>query len=101
MPLCSTINAAVLDDVRVRDGHVVEASYKEPVDRLFALPKFEYDDVVGAEVCGGGGGIRTLTWDGLSALPLPIGLRPRRTILDRRRSAEQDASWPLTCHRST
>ena len=27
----------------------------------------------------GGGGIRTLTGDGLSALPLPIGLRPRRT----------------------
>ena len=31
---------------------------------------------------GGGGGIRTLTGDGLSALPLPIGLRPRRPILD-------------------
>ena len=28
-----------------------------------------------------GGGIRTLTWDGLSALPLPVGLRPRGTIL--------------------
>jgi hypothetical protein len=43
-------NAAVLDDVRVRDGHVVEAAYKEPFDLLFAVPKFEYDDVV--EVSG-------------------------------------------------
>ena len=42
-------NAAVLDDVRVRDGHVVEAAYKEPFDLLFSVPKFEYDDVVGAE----------------------------------------------------
>ncbi|MDA8296882.1 MAG: hypothetical protein M0004_09910 [Actinomycetota bacterium] len=41
-------NAAVLDDVRVRDGHVVEAAYKEPFDLLFSSPKFEYDDVVGA-----------------------------------------------------
>jgi site-specific DNA recombinase len=41
-------NAAVLDDVRVRDGHVVETAYKEPFDLLFAVPKFEYDDVVGA-----------------------------------------------------
>ena len=41
-------NAAVLDDVRVRDGHVVEAAYKEPFDLLFSVPKFEYDDVVGA-----------------------------------------------------
>ena len=42
-------NAAVLDDVRVRNGHVVEAAYKEPFDLLFSVPKFEYDDVVGAE----------------------------------------------------
>jgi|HubBroStandDraft_4_1064222.scaffolds.fasta_scaffold62902_3 hypothetical protein len=28
---------------------------------------------------GGDGGIRTHTGDGLSALPLPIGLRPRST----------------------
>jgi hypothetical protein len=40
-------NAAVLDDVRVRDGHVVEAAYKEPFDLLFSVPKFEYDDVLG------------------------------------------------------
>jgi site-specific DNA recombinase len=40
-------NAAVLDEVHVRGGHVVEAAYKEPFDRLFAVPKFEYDDVVG------------------------------------------------------
>ena len=41
-------NAAVLEDVHVRDGHVVEAAYKEPFDLLFSVPKFEYDDVVGA-----------------------------------------------------
>ena len=43
-------NTAVLDEVHVRDGHVVEAAYKEPFDLLFAVPKFEYDDVV--EVSG-------------------------------------------------
>ncbi len=41
-------NAAVLDEVHVRDGHVVEATYKEPFDQLFSSPKFEYGDVVGA-----------------------------------------------------
>ena len=41
-------NAAVLDEVHVRDGHVVDAAYKEPFDLLFAVPKFEYGDVVGA-----------------------------------------------------
>jgi site-specific DNA recombinase len=40
-------NGAVLDEVYVRDGHVVDAAYKEPFDVLLALPKFEYDDVVG------------------------------------------------------
>jgi site-specific DNA recombinase len=40
-------NTAVLDQVHVRDGHVVEAGYKEPFDLLFSVPKFEYDDVVG------------------------------------------------------
>jgi site-specific DNA recombinase len=39
-------NTAVLDQVQVRDGHVVEAGYKEPFDLLFSVPKFEYDDVV-------------------------------------------------------
>ena len=39
-------NAAVLDEVHVRDGHVVEAAHKEPFDLLFAVPKFEYGDVV-------------------------------------------------------
>jgi hypothetical protein len=39
-------NAAVLDEVHVRDGHVVEATYKEPFDLLFSSPKFEYSDVV-------------------------------------------------------
>ena len=38
------LNAAVLDGVHVRDGHVVEATYKEPFDLLFSSPKFEYDD---------------------------------------------------------
>ena len=28
-------NAAVLDEVHVRDGHVVEAAYKEPFDCSF------------------------------------------------------------------
>ena len=42
-------NAAVLDEVHVRDGHVVDAAYKEPFDLLFSSPKFEYGDVVGAE----------------------------------------------------
>ncbi|MGH9109872.1 MAG: hypothetical protein ACRDY3_10505, partial [Acidimicrobiales bacterium] len=43
------LNAAVLDEVHVRDGHVVEAAYKdkEPFDLLFSSPKFEYGDVVG------------------------------------------------------
>ena len=40
------LNAAVLDEVHVRDGHVVEAAYKEPFDLLFSSPKFEYGDVV-------------------------------------------------------
>ncbi|MGH9086718.1 MAG: recombinase family protein [Acidimicrobiales bacterium] len=42
-------NAAVLDQVNVRDGHVVETTYQEPFDFLFSVPKFEYDDLVGAE----------------------------------------------------
>ncbi len=41
-------NTAVLDEVHVRDGHVVDATYKEPFDLLFSVPKFEYDDAVGA-----------------------------------------------------
>jgi site-specific DNA recombinase len=40
-------NAAVLDRVLIRDGHVVEVAYREPFDGLFALPKFEYETVVG------------------------------------------------------
>jgi hypothetical protein len=40
------LNAAVLDEVHVRDGRVVDAAYKEPFDVLFSSPKFEYDDVV-------------------------------------------------------
>ncbi len=43
------LNAAVLDEVHVRDGHVVEAAYKEPFDLLFSSPRFEYGDVVGTE----------------------------------------------------
>ena len=39
-------NTAVIDEIRVRDGHVVDAAYKEPFDLLFSLPQFEYDDVV-------------------------------------------------------
>src|SRR5580700_2856765 len=38
----------------------------------------------------GGGGTRTLTGDGLSALPLPIGLHPRAPILDPERHPHED-----------
>ena len=41
------LSAAVFDDVHFRDGHVVDAAYKDPFDLLFAVPKFEYGDVVG------------------------------------------------------
>ncbi|MGH9090179.1 MAG: hypothetical protein ACRDZR_02175 [Acidimicrobiales bacterium] len=34
-------NAAMLDEVQVRDGHVIEAAYKEPFDLLFSSPQFE------------------------------------------------------------
>ncbi len=40
------LNAAVLDEVHVRDGHVVEATCKEPFDLLFAVPTFGYGEVV-------------------------------------------------------
>lgn len=40
-------NAAVLNQVHVRNGHVERATYKEPFDTLFCVPKFEYRDVVG------------------------------------------------------
>ena len=43
------LNFAVLDEVHVRDGHVVDAACKEPFDLLFSSPKFEYGDVVGRE----------------------------------------------------
>ena len=43
-------NSAVLESVRVREGHVTEAKYQEPFDVLFGAPKFEYGDVV--EVSG-------------------------------------------------
>ncbi|MBF6557007.1 MAG: recombinase zinc beta ribbon domain-containing protein [Acidimicrobiales bacterium] len=41
-------NTAVFDRVLVRDGHVTEMAYKEPFELLFSVPKFEYDDLVGA-----------------------------------------------------
>ncbi len=41
-------NLVVMEAVLVRDGHVVDASYKAPFDVLFSSPKFEYVDVVGA-----------------------------------------------------
>jgi len=65
-------NAAVLDEVHVRDGHVVEAAYKEPFDLLFSVPKFEYDDVVDL---GGPNTNRAPVVDGpvvnLASLPCP------------------------------
>jgi hypothetical protein len=42
-------NTAVLEEVLVRDGHVVNAAYQAPFDLLFAMPKFEYEDVVEAK----------------------------------------------------
>ena len=38
-------NTAVLEEVLVRDGHVVNVAYQAPFDLLFAMPKFEYEDV--------------------------------------------------------
>jgi hypothetical protein len=69
----------VLDKVHVRDGHVVEAAYKEQFDLFFSVPKFEYDDVVGREgerrgatEAGGtdelGRGGRTLAWAEMAGL---------------------------------
>lgn len=46
----------------------------------------------------GGGGIRTLTGDGLSALPLPVGLRPLHTILDRVQLCREDGSGTPHTH---
>lgn len=40
-------NAALLHQVHVRNGHLESATYKEPFDALFHVPKFEYCDVVG------------------------------------------------------
>src|SRR3984957_17989748 len=45
---------------------------------------------MGSRLMRGGGGIRTLTGDGLSALPLPVGLRPPVTILDPPQSPHDD-----------
>ena len=42
--------SAVLNEGRVRNGYVVEEANKEPLDLLFAVPKFEYDDVVEVKV---------------------------------------------------
>ena len=44
----SLVNAAVLDEVHIPDGHVVDAAYKKPFDLLFSSPKFEPGDLVGA-----------------------------------------------------
>ena len=44
-------NAAVLDEVHVREGHVVEAAYKETY-LLFTMPKLEYHAVVVVETMG-------------------------------------------------
>jgi site-specific DNA recombinase len=71
-------NAAVLDDVRVRDGHVVEAAYKEPFDLLFSVPKFEFDDVV--ELTGFepvASWLQTRRSNQLSYSPAPFRLRER------------------------
>ncbi len=41
-PLRSFGRNAVLDQVDVRDSHVVEAVYREPFGVLIFVPKFEY-----------------------------------------------------------
>ena len=62
----------------------------------------DFDAVVGhagersSDRLRGGGGIRTLTGDGLSALPLPVGLRPRDTILDRVGHRRRMARWGIS-----
>ena len=40
------LNTALIDQVHVRDGHIIEAAYKEPFELLFSSPKFEYGDLV-------------------------------------------------------
>ena len=100
-------NAAVLDEVHVRDGHVVEATYKEPFDLLFSSPKFEYGDVVRSSRLG-------LTWsfaprsetcsrDKRTALTFDQlcggGRRPPRRR--RERGSASTAATPMASNRAT
>ena len=41
-------NAAVFEELLVRDGRVAEARYRAPFDLLFAMPRFEYQCLVEA-----------------------------------------------------
>ena len=74
-------NAAVLQKVMVRDGHVTEPEYQEPFDVLFSVPRFEYGTAVGRR------GLEPLTpcasckcatncANGPSAMTLPPGETP-------------------------
>ena len=40
-------NAAVFEQLLVRDGRVGEARYRAPFDLLFTTPRFEYEGLVG------------------------------------------------------
>jgi hypothetical protein len=40
-------HSAVIERVLIRDGHIAEAQYKEPLNGFFAEPKFEYEDFGG------------------------------------------------------
>jgi hypothetical protein len=40
-------NAALFEELLVRAGRVTEARYRAPFDLLFAMPRFEYQCLVG------------------------------------------------------
>jgi hypothetical protein len=73
-------SSRAVDDDRTEDcdfnAVVRHAGERSPARRIRAL---EVGPGLATVTLRGGGGIRTLTGDGLSALPLPVGLRPRST----------------------
>ena len=72
------LNTAVLDQIHVRDGHVVEAAYKEPLRPALSLAE------VRIRRCGGPGRIRTSV--GVSR---QIYSQPRRVVAIGRTRLEQ------------
>ena len=78
----------------VRDGHVVEAAYKEPFDLLFSEPKFEYDDVVVR--AGGLEPPRCFHQQDLNLPRIPIPPRPlKRMVAGQFPRRRQSALGPL------